>query len=102
MIQFEHLHPRAEQLLGLIPGFLSERDPRPAAEQFNSNYAHGGGWSPLKRWGHVKDGIIKYPGDPQMAPIARATLRNETIYVYPHAWVGIFQPDGRFEIARMD
>jgi len=34
-------------LLGLIPGMVKEADNRKAAEQFDSNYAHGGGWRPM-------------------------------------------------------
>jgi hypothetical protein len=32
--------------LGFLPYMLSKSDPRPAAEQFNANYAPGGGWLP--------------------------------------------------------
>lgn len=96
------LHPSAVDLLGFIPEFLSEFDPRPAAEQFNTNYAHGGGWHPLSGWKMNADGSIKYPGDPALAPIASAKLRDEEIFVYPHAWVGIRQPNGDYEVARLD
>lgn len=97
-------HPRALDLVGYIPQFLSEEDPRPAREQFNDAYRHGGGWSPFGegKWKHKGNFLIQYPGDPMYVPVATAKLRDETIVVYPHAWVGIFQPDGSFEIARMD
>ena len=45
---------------------------------------------------------IKYPEDPALLPVAMADLREELICVYPHAWVGIFQKDGSFELARLD
>ena len=93
-------------VLGLIPQFIFADDPRPAAEQFNERYAHGGGWSSFGKgeWGMDDDGsyALKYPGDPRMYWIARAQLRDETILFYPHAWVAIVQADGAFEVSRMD
>lgn len=91
--------------LGHIPEFLSERDARPAREQFDLAYRHGGGWSPMKEWERAGQGTnysIKYPGDEAMNPLAITRLREETICFYEHSWVGIFQPDGKFEISRMD
>jgi hypothetical protein len=91
-------------MVGYIPHYLHEDDPRPAKEQFHENYAHGGGWFPLK--GHKldvdKNFQLKYPEDPPIYPIAMIRLRNERIFIYPHAWVMILQEDNTFEIARMD
>lgn len=92
-------------MLGLIPEFLSEDDPRPAREQFNEAYAHGGGWRPFE--GFVMAGPddlywLLYPGDPPTRSLACCRLRDELIIVYQHAWVAIVQPDGTYEIARMD
>jgi hypothetical protein len=91
-------------MIGIIPEFLSEDDPRPAREQLNDNYAHGGGWQPFK--GHTlvpEDGFkLCYPGDPPLRPIAFIRLRRERIVIYPHAWVMILQDDNTFEICRMD
>jgi len=94
-------HP---DLLGEIPHFVNEADDRPAAEQFDDNYAHGGGWRPMEKWELDPDGCaITYPGgDPPLKPLAFATLRDELILVYPHAWVVIVQNDGTFEVSRMD
>ena len=94
-------HP---DLLGEIPAFVSEADDRPAAEQFDANYAHGGGWHPMPNWKFNPDGgAITYPGgDPPLKPLAMAVLRNELILVYPHAWVAVVQKDGAFEVSRMD
>lgn len=89
--------------LGLIPTFLSESDPRPAAEQFHTNYSHGGGWDPFEGFKfNPKTLTIAYPGDPPIKPAAECTFRAERIIVYPSAWVLILQPDGKYEIARMD
>lgn len=103
MIKFKALHPRADDFLGFIPLFLDEGDPRPAAEQFNEAYAHGGGWNSFT--GFKMDPVtygIKYPGDPVIMPVAQASFRDELILVYPYAWVAIVQPDDTYEIARMD
>ncbi len=99
--------------VGLIPMWLDADDPRPAAEQLNEHYAHGGGWRPFGGFkrrpdgsseGFVlrKDGSIKYPGDPAHKPIAAMMLRDELILMYPHGWVLIRQKDGTFEVCRMD
>lgn len=89
--------------VGLIPTFLDMDDDRPAAEQFAERYLYGG-WRPQE--GFVKDPnglpILHYPGDPPLKPIAVMQLREETIFVYLHGYVSIFQKDGSFEACRMD
>jgi hypothetical protein len=90
-------------MLGLLPDMISEDDPRPAKEQFDSNYQHGGGWVAMPRFSFDPSSkAIRYPGDPPMRHIAHTHLRDEWILIYPHAWVCIVQPDGSFEVARMD
>ena len=89
--------------VGIISQFLSEHDPRPAREQLNKGYAHGGGWRPFKGFNlDLKSRALKYSGDPAYYPLAYATLRDESIFIYPYAWVAIVQLDGTFEVARMD
>lgn len=95
--------------LGLLPDFIDQNDPRPAREQFDSNYQHGGGWHPIsgflqKRNKDGKPGIVLvYPGDPPFHPIATWPLRHELIVVYRYGLVAIFNTqDGSFEVARMD
>lgn len=103
MIKFEMLDPRmTDEHLGFLPSFLSEDDPAPAREQIDKNYAHGGGWRPMKEWTMATNDTIKYPGDPRLRPLARAKLRDETILFYDCAILAIVQPDGSFEIARVD
>lgn len=90
-------------LLGLIPAMLSRDDPRPAKEQFDEHYAHGGGWRPIEGWTLTwPGGSLFYSGDPPLRPLAQAQLHGELIIVYPHAWVCIKQADGSFEVARLD
>lgn len=99
MIRFT---PHDPNILGYLPYWLSEADPRPARDQLNEHYQHGGGWNPFT--GHTlrNDNSIKYPGDPVLPPRCTARLREETICVYDHAWVAIIQPDRSFEVCRMD
>jgi hypothetical protein len=101
MIWFKH-HPKTTiDHIGLIPSFLDENDPRPAREQLDEGYAHGGGWRPFKGHELTDDGLV-YPGDPPSPLLASTKLRDERILVFLHAWVAIVQPDGSFEVARMD
>lgn len=103
-MQYFALDPRFEpDHLGYIPSFLSADDPRPAKEQFNENYAHGGGWRPLPGCKLSQQNmVIRYPGDPPLKPFAMTVLREEKLYFYPHSQVLILQPDGSFEVSRMD
>lgn len=87
---------------GLIPSMLDETDPRKAAVQFDANYQHGGGWRPMVGFKVKDNGSLKYPGDPVMPPLAAMRLRDELIMIYQAGFVGIFQKDGSFEVARMD
>ena len=96
-------HPKATpEMMGYFPGFLSEDDPRPAREQIDSNYQHGGGWQPFHGFTMLPDGNLSYPGDPPVQLLWETKLRDETIRFYNHAWCSIIQPDGSFEISRVD
>lgn len=108
MLRFE-LTPRGlatglrySDLLGFLPMFLDERDPRSAREQIDANYAHGGGWHPLAGFKMLDDNSIQYPDDPPYEVLATATLRDEKLYFYNHEWLAVVQPDGSFEVNRMD
>lgn len=103
MITWHLLHREVTpETLGYIPGWLSEADPRPAAEQLNEHYAHGGGWQPFHGFTLGEGNILQYPGDPPIKPLAFARLRDEAILFYPYSWVAIVQPDLSFEVCRMD
>ena len=100
-------HTKERQVdLGLIPDFLSEFDARPAAEQINANYQHGGGWRPISGWGYLPlSHSIVYGSNEDhevYEPVAWTSLRQEYIFLYPSAWMCIVQPDGSFEVARVD
>ena len=90
------------QIWGFIPGFLDEQDPRPAREQFNEHYP--GGWMPAPEWLKFSRKTLRltYPGDPPLQPIGLIQFRDEMIFLYPSSWVCIVQPNGKWEVARMD
>ena len=88
--------------LGLIPFFLDERDPRPVKEQIEANYQHGGGWRPIKGFKFGKLGELLYPEDPPYQPIAISRLRDELVVFYTCQLLMVLQPDGSFEVARID
>lgn len=118
-----HFHNGAtREHIGLIPDFLSDHDPRSAAEQFNESYAHGGGWSsfgkgqwklqlPLlpesEAW--YAEARLIYPGDPAFKCVAHTVLHYgkdtaELVLVFPYGpWVVVkkFTSD-EFDVARMD
>ena len=87
--------------LGQIPLWLNENNPLPAAQQLGAAY-HFGGWQPFSGFTLKEGGILLYPGDPPLKPIALMRLGNELIYQYPHSWVAVIQPDRTFEVCRMD
>jgi hypothetical protein len=103
MIEFTYAPGITEEHLGFVPYFFSQHDGRPAKEQINEEYAHGGGWRPLEGWVfNEKDASIKYPGDPKLKPIAWTTLRDERLFFYDMAWLAVVQPDGSYEVGRLD
>lgn len=103
MTEVTIMHPYGEYLLGYLPSFVSDDDPRPIREQLDAHYQHGGGWRPMQGWSlDVDSGVIEYPGDDPLAPVASIEIRDETLLIYRYAWVVILQKDGSFEIARMD
>lgn len=95
------------EVVGYIPTFLDENDPRPAKEQIHTAYSHGGGWNPFEGFKLKKDPItgrnfLSYPDDPPTWELSRATLRDETLIFFEHAWLVILQKDGSWEVARLD
>jgi hypothetical protein len=104
MMTWTMLHPQMTPAhLGYLPGFLSDADPRPAAEQIDDNYRHGGGWHKFEGFAFdPKRLTLKYPGDPTFRALAMTSLRDETLYFFDHSWLLILQKDGAWEVARLD
>lgn len=102
-VVFKKKHPEADiEHIGLVTMMLDPEDTRSAAKQLNDGYNHGGGWRPFNGFKMLDNGNLKYPGDPQTQLLWEAKLRDETIRVYEHAWFAVVQPDGSFEVCRMD
>jgi hypothetical protein len=89
---------------GLLISFIHENDHRPMREQFDERYAHGGGWRPFgkDKFRMLKNGGLVYPGDPTFKPLAILRHHEERAFIYEHAIVCIVQPDGTFEVSRLD
>lgn len=89
--------------IGFIPDFLSPDCEDSAAKQIGRNYKHGGGWRPLEGYSlDLEPGIVTHSSGLQMRPIAAAVMRAEVIAIYPRGYVAIIQPNGVFEIAKVD
>lgn len=93
-----------DECVGDIKHFASPQNETPLREQLNKWYQHGGGWCPMEGFElkNKETHEIQYPEDAPLLPLATAQFRNQTICVYPYAFVAIFEQDGSFEIARMD
>jgi hypothetical protein len=103
MMIWEPKHPQSSaDHLGLLPTMVSSFDPHPAVEQLDASYAHGGGWRPFPGFTMKPNGNLAYKGDPDTPLLWEAKLRDETIRVYESAWVAVVQPDGAFQVCRMD
>jgi hypothetical protein len=92
---------------GLLPEFLNSNDPRPAREQFNENYQHGGGWRPItgRNQLHFSSNVGRsclLIGGDWFKEVCRTKLRKEVIIVYESGMVAIVQENLDFEVARMD
>jgi hypothetical protein len=97
--------PESWEACGLIPHFLDADDPRPAAEQINDRYDHGGGWRPLPGFTLRPDLWLCYPEDPPLEPLAMTILpaSAETVVIYPAGFVVILQrTDRTWQAARLD
>src|SRR5215471_18636731 len=86
---------------GFIPEMLNEADPRPAREQLDAR----NGWLPLHNPDMRFDPerrLFTYPGDPPLRAISSLRFRNELLFLFPASVILIWQPDGTWEVARMD
>ena len=97
------LHPGGLDYAAGIIGLLDNLD-EPFVAQIERNYQHGGGWRPLPGW--TFDGqarTIKYPRDEALKPLVEiVTEAGDVALVYAYAWVCVVQPDGAFDVARLD
>jgi hypothetical protein len=101
------LHPDfdPDRHLGLLADIFRSDDPRPAKEQANDRYRHGGGWHNQPRWTFNRETKeMVFPGDAPLMPLAITILpkTKEIVALYPHDYIAIVQADGTFEMCRMD
>jgi len=93
-------------ILGYIPTFLSIESPLRASKQIDRSYRHGGGWRPFKGFElEVAEGGfvgMRYPRDPLVHLLYKTKLRKEHIFFYQHQWLRIAQPNGSWEVCRLD
>lgn len=83
-----------------LPMFLNEANSKPAAEQIADAYVSG--WNPFQGFRMLPGNKLKYPNDPALEPLATTKLRDETVFLYSGDWLAIVQPDGSFEVSRVD
>ncbi len=92
--------------LGLLPDILIDLDTRPVKEQLEDRYAHGGGFRPMRtsQWRFdPRTMILRFPGDPPFRPAAYTMINGEKCIFYPQAsLLCIVQPDGEWEVTRVD
>ncbi len=93
------------RVAGYIPYWLDENDERSAAEQIHAEYAHGGGWREFEGFtlcGDDSHYMLAYPGDPDTHEQSRGQLRDETVVVFDHSWVGVIKGGELTNVARID
>jgi hypothetical protein len=89
------------EMWGFILTFLDTDDPRGAKEQFDQHYI--GGWHSFQGFTFDKTTMeLRYKGDPPYKMMSALFFRDEVIVLYPHSWVMVIQPDGDWEISRMN
>jgi hypothetical protein len=97
---------------------LDPDDPRPAKEQLDANYQHGGGWRPSEVWttekpkgwkltpGSTIGGAIEWVDSEGVEgpyePLAFTKIHRDVVVMYPLELVLILSPNGSFEICRMN
>lgn len=102
-LQWKFLHPKVTpDHLGFLPNFLHDDNPATASVQLDKGYKFAGGWVPQEGFKLTANNCLTYPGDPPLRPIAETHLRGETICLYESSFVAVIQPDGSFEVCRMD
>ena len=100
-------YSRIMEVIGIIPNWLAAEQALPADQAIHVNYAHGGGWYRVN--GFTIDpatGVLTYPEDPDMYPLAKFTRKawpNEIVYQYEYGYVAVFNTETyELNIARID
>jgi len=99
--------PFSPAQLGLLPSFFIKDDPRPAVDQLNERYAHGGGFCPLDGF-VIEEGRIVYPAseewetDEVYYPIARTFVNGEPVTLFEMSWLTLKDKTGKTVVCRVD
>ena len=90
--------------LGFLPDILTNEDPRSVKEQLEDRYAHGGGWRSIPGMKfNPKTWVMRFPGDSPFKPAAFTKIGSEMVIFYPNcSLLAIVQPDGTYEVTRVD
>lgn len=98
-----------EDFIGFVSLMLNPESADGAVKQLDAGYQHGGGWRPMEGFTLGEGYTLRYPGDPDLSPLAWALMsEKEIVVVYPHAIFLVAQLDPEtskvisFEAARMD
>ena len=97
-------------IAGLLPFIFLNSDPASAKEQIAARYVHGGGWWPFEGFTYDPDmHTLRPPGEPPRRELSRTLLHlgdpdlpTELLILFQDSWVAIVQPDGTYEVCRMD
>jgi hypothetical protein len=103
MGKFKDVDPRQLiEMVGLIQYWIDLYDDRSFKQQVEDNY----GFGPLHRFSSDStvdsDGVMKYPGDPDLYPIAVWHRDGETAYMYQYAIMAFVMADGDAFVTRVD
>lgn len=95
------------EYLGYLPEIILASDLRPVREQIKERYSHGVGWKPFTRFqvnlGMDSRAVLQYPGDPPILMSCECKHPNgETIQLFEGSWLRVIQPDGSYEISRVN
>lgn len=82
--------------------YFTEGPNAKISENMESNYHYHTGWHD-SGYASFADGKFKYPGDPDLYPVAKITDgTNEEVYIYPQAIVAVVVNGVLTKWARMD
>lgn len=89
-------------ILGIIPDWLSNDiySELTAKKALSEQYIFG--FHEIKKSTVTEDGIMKYPGDPDLYPLAKITRKDEIVYQYFYGIVAIIDKDCNSFVTRMD
>ena len=84
----------------MLPGFLSETDPATLRTQMTEGY--GMPVSEIDGGTVSAAGVYRFPGDPDLYPMALLARDEEQVYIYAYGIVAFVSPDCPTWVTRMD